>query len=146
MNYRNMPEALLYSHMTSEVHLKDLLTGKLPYYWYTTVIYAQSERQANKWKSDLGCVSGWEKYFSTCFYVQIQRKQSIAQCLSALEHSCLKLNSPPGQDWVMLKKENLSIWNATTTAIKLPSSVRPQQVIWMVMLILGSVSHVCRQI
>lgn len=58
MNYKNTPEALFYSHMTSEVHLKDLLTGKLPYYCYTTVIYAHSVRQANKWKSDLGCVSG----------------------------------------------------------------------------------------
>ncbi len=47
MKYRNTPEALLYSHMTSQVPLKDLLTGKLPYYWHTTVIYAHSKRQGN---------------------------------------------------------------------------------------------------
>lgn len=71
-----------HSHMTSKVHLKDLLTGKLPYYWYTTAIYTCSERRANKWKSDLGCVSGREKDSSMCFLVQIQRQQSIAHCLS----------------------------------------------------------------
>lgn len=58
MNYRNMPEAFHQSHMTSEVPLKDLLTGKLPYYRYTTVIYAPSERVANDLRSDLGCIAG----------------------------------------------------------------------------------------
>lgn len=47
MNYRNKPEALLYGHMTSKVPLKDLLTGKVPYYLYTTLIYAHRERQSN---------------------------------------------------------------------------------------------------
>lgn len=54
MNYRNMPEALFYSHMTFKVHLKDLLAGKLPYCCYTTVIYAHGKKKrANKWTPDL---------------------------------------------------------------------------------------------
>lgn len=53
-----MPKAL---HMTSKEPLKALLTGKLPYYWYTTVIYVHSESLANDLKSDLGCIVCWQK-------------------------------------------------------------------------------------
>lgn len=80
MNYRNTPEALLWSHLTSEVPLKDLLTGKLPYYWYTAVIYAHSERQANGWKSDLGCIAGWKIKAARVFVCRSKGSNQLHKC------------------------------------------------------------------